>query len=126
MLEGENVTTRFIGLPFVFILIFAVIYFQEWLEHPQRNLTLVYVITFAGLLISLNDLWQNYRIWRVVATAFTFEKVRFDPRDWVVANHPDPVYANLVLAGIILSVVSLGVLLFFTWRSRRESQLQPD
>lgn len=119
LLDAERVSSRFISLPFVFILIFAVIYFNEWLGRPHRNLRLIYLIVASALVINLNDLWQNFRIWRVEAVMNKLKRVKFDPRDWVVANHPDQAYLELVLAGIALSLVSLGVLIFFTWRSRR-------
>ncbi len=119
LLDGERVASRFISLSFVFILIFAVIHFQDWLDQPHHSKTLVYLIVSAGFIISLNDLWQNYRIWGVAETALAFKKVNFHPKAWVVANHPDPAYLGLILAGAALSLVSLGVLLFFTWRSRR-------
>jgi len=121
LLDGESVTTRMISLPFVFILIFAVIHFQGWLDQPHRSAALVYLIISAVIIISLNDLGQNYRIWRVAAAAPTFKKIIFDPRAWTVTNHPDPAYLGLALAGAALSLVSLGVLLFFIWRSRRRA-----
>jgi hypothetical protein len=122
LLDGERVTTRIISLPFVFILIFAVIHFQDWLDRPHRKSTLVHVILGTLLIINLNDLWQNYRIWRVAEVARIINEVDFDPRVWTVANHPDPPYLGLILAGAVLSLVSLGVLLFFTWRSRHRAE----
>ncbi|HLE52041.1 MAG TPA: hypothetical protein VI755_08255 [Anaerolineales bacterium] len=121
LLEGESVTTRIISLPFVFIIIFAVIHFQGWLDQPHRSAALVYLILSTVIIISLNDLGQNYRIWQVAAAAPTFKEIIFDPRAWMVTNHPDPAYLGLLLAGAALSLVSLGVLLFFTWRSRRQT-----
>lgn len=125
LLGGERVSSRFISLPFVFILIFAVIYFQDWLNQPHRSRSLLYVCVSTGIIIGINDLWQNYRIWRVVSAAANFKEQKFDQAVWTVANHPDPVYLGLVLAGVALSLVSLGVLLFFTWRSRRADQGHP-
>ena len=122
LLGGERVSSRFISLPFVFILIFAVIHFQDWLNRQHRSKSLIYVCISTGFIITLNDLWQNYRVWRVVVAAANFKAQKFDQGVWTVANHPDPVYLGLVLAGAALSLVSLGVLLFFAWRSRRADQ----
>jgi len=121
LLGGERVSSRFISLPFVFIIFFAVIYFQDWLNQPHRSKTLVYLIISAGFIISLSDLWQNYRIWRVVAVAPNFKEQKFFPQAWILANHSDPDYLGLILAGAALSLVSLGVLIFFAWRSRRQA-----
>ena len=121
LLEGERLASRIISLPFVFISIFAVIYFQDRLNQPHRNTTLVYTIISSAVIISLNDLWQNYRIWRVAAAARSFDVDMFDPRVWIVTNHPDPPYLGFILVGAALSLVSLGVLLYFTWRSRRQA-----
>ena len=118
LLDGERVSSRIISLPFVFILIFAVIFFKDCLDRPHRNLTLVYLIIGSALIINLNDLWQNYRIWRVAEVVRHLQEAGFVPLDWIVANHPDPPYLGLILAGAFLSLVSLGILLFFTWRSR--------
>jgi len=121
LLDGERVATRIISLPFVFILIFAVIHFNDWLDRPHRNLTLVYLVIGSAIIINLNDLWQNYRIWRVAEVVRHLKETNFDSRAWIVANHPDPAYLGLILAGAILSLVSLGVLVFFTWRSRHQA-----
>jgi hypothetical protein len=110
-----------ISLPFVFILIFAVTHFQDWLDQAQRNASLRYLVVSAAVIIGLNDVWQNYRIWRVAEAAPSFKEEIFDPRAWKVINHADPVYLGLILAGAALSLVSLGVLLYFTWRSRRQA-----
>jgi branched-subunit amino acid transport protein len=117
LLDGERVSTRLISLPFVFICIFAAIHFQDWLNQPKQNKSLVYLVTVAGIIIGVNDLWQNYRVWRVPAAMLNFKEKVFDPRLWTVANHTDPVYLGLIWGGAALSLVSLGVLVFFTWRS---------
>jgi hypothetical protein len=119
LLEGERVSTRIISLPFVFILIFAVIHFQVWLDRPQRITSLIYIIISTTIVISLNDLWENFKVWRVATAALTFKEKIFDPRAWMVANHPDPDYYELLLVGAILSMVSLGVLILLSWRSYR-------
>jgi multisubunit Na+/H+ antiporter MnhC subunit len=118
LLDGERVSTRLISLPFVFICIFAAIHFQDWLNQPRRDKSLVYLVTVAAIIIGLNDLWQNFRVWRVPAAMLNFKEKVFDPRLWTVANHADPLYQGLVLGGAVLSLASLGVLGFFTWRSR--------
>jgi protein-S-isoprenylcysteine O-methyltransferase Ste14 len=122
LLEGERVASRMISLPFVFMLIFAVIYFQDWLDQSPRSAPLRYLVISSAVIIGLNDLWQNYRIWRVAEAAGSFDERIFDPRAWKVINHPDPTYLGLILAGAVLSLVSLGVLLIFAWRSRRADQ----
>jgi len=119
LLDGERVSTRLISLPFVFICIFAAIHFQDWLNQPKRNKSLVALITCSGIIIGMNDLWQNYRVWRVTAVASNFKEKIFAPQVWAVTNHSDPVYLGLVLGGAFLSLASLGLLIFFTWRSHR-------
>jgi hypothetical protein len=119
LLDGERVSTRLISLPFVFICIFAVIYFQEWLDKPGLNRPAAYLVTGAGLLIEMNDLWQNYRTWQVAAAALNFKEKVFDPGVWVLANHADPVYLGLIWGGAALSLASLAALVFFVWREKR-------
>lgn len=121
LLEGERVSARIISLPFVFILIFAVNYLQDWLDKPHRNPTLIFTILGSVIIISMNDLWQNYRIWRVTEVVRNLRQVDFDPRLWIVANRPDPVYLGFILAGATLSLVSLGVLLYFIRKSRQQT-----
>jgi len=60
----------------------------------------VALVTGAGMLIGLNDLWQNYRVWRVPAAALNFKEKIFDPRVWIVANHADPVYLGWSWVGL--------------------------
>jgi hypothetical protein len=114
LLEGERVSTRIISLPFVFILIFAVIHFQVWLDRPHRNLALVYLILGSAIIISLNDLWQNYRIWRVAAVVQSLKEANFDSAGLAGSQSPDPVYQGPILAGVASVTSEPGVLLLFT------------
>src|SRR4030067_130206 len=75
LLEGESVTTRIISLPFVFIIIFAVIHFQGWLDQPHPSAALVYLVICIGIIISLKDLGQTDRLRQVAAAAPTFKEI---------------------------------------------------
>lgn len=120
LLDGERVSTRIISLPLVFILIFAVIYFQAWLDQPHRNASLFTIFISMMIIIGLNDLWENFKVWRVATAALTFKEKLFDPQSWMVANHPDPDYFGLLLVGAALSLISLGVLFLLSRRSHRQ------
>lgn len=125
LLDGERVSSRIISLPFVFLLILAVIEYQRWLEAPHPSRWPIRILTGGAFVIGLHDLWQNFGVWRIQNAAAAFKVKDFASQDWSVTNHPDPAYVNAIIAGAILSLASLAILLFFTFRSRRQASQQP-
>ena len=117
LLAGERVSSRMISLPFIFILILAVIEFQRWLDKPHANIWLVRIPCWALLLVGLHDLWLNFNVWTVSNVASLYTLVHYESGH--VVNHPDPAYYTVIGLGAALSSISLGVLIFFVWREGR-------
>lgn len=120
LLDGERVSSRMISLPFVFLVILAAVELQRWLSLPGREVATTRILTAGALVIGLHDLWQNFDAWQIVRTAAGFAPKEFDASAWFVANHPDLKYTIVLAAGALLSWISLGLLSFLTWRSRRD------
>jgi hypothetical protein len=122
LIEGERVASRIASLAFVILLILAVIEFQRWLDAWKFSAGVT--LTFAaGLVLIANDIWQNFRFWRIVDAYDKFEVKEFIPAQWMVANHPDPQYFNILWLGLVISVISLGAVLFFAWKEDRRRSI---
>lgn len=119
ILAGERVTSRMIILPFVLVILLGAAYFQRWLDarrgsHPAAKWALV-----GAVVLLLSDLWQHIKVWRVNVAADAFPDVPVDLAQKVVANHADPAYTNLLIAGAALTVLAAAFLIFMAIRERR-------
>jgi hypothetical protein len=117
LIQGERVSSRIIIIPFLFILIFAVVEFQRWLEQPHRHLSRLYILVGGAAMVGLHDLWQNFLVWRVWKAASTFKPATFTPQTWLAANYYDLGYSLRLGIGLGVSVLTLALLLFLTWRA---------
>jgi hypothetical protein len=125
LLEGERVASRIISLPFVFILIFAVIGLQSWLDQTNKEKTLLRLAALGLMVIECHDLWQNFKTWTPVSAAQAVILSPFNSSHWVVANHPDPAYTTAVIVGTVVSSFSIALVLFLALRFHRQSLKTP-
>lgn len=126
LFTGERVSTRIISLVFTFILIIAAAECQKWLNQRQPIPALYGGVSF-GLLLLAHDLWQNLTLWKINSSAEYFIKAPFDPPHWTVNNNiNDRGYFFMILAGLLISLVSLGVLAFLTWRENKKQIARVD
>lgn len=118
LITGERISSRIISLAFVIVLVLAVIQLQRWIERsrfsPALNLTWM-----AAFVWTANDLWQNFRLWRIIDAYDKFELKVFSPARYTVANHPDAQYFTVLWIGLALSLAALGLLFFFSSRERK-------
>lgn len=126
LLTGERVITRLISIPFVFLVILAVIVFQRWLDERHFGLYPRLALG-AGMLLIFHDLWENIRAWQVSNATLTFTKhMDFLSRDWYVANHADPDYIRTIVIGAAISVISMVILLVLARREKRQEKLEVE
>jgi len=122
LLAGERVASRLISLPFVFLLIFATIQLQHWLNQKKSSpLMQLGMLGLVGVLFQ--DLLFYLLVWRVDNVAPNLPQASVDLSIKVVANHPDPVYTTSLLAGAIISVISLLILFFLAFRSQKSPEI---
>ncbi len=116
LLEGEHISSRIICLPFVFILLFAVIEFQRWLNQPRTNGRLVRFAAVGLLLIGWHDLWINFKLWLPARLGKIYPPLPFDRPYWTIANHSDPAYITALAVGGAVSILSIALLIFLVFR----------
>ncbi len=125
LLDGERVSSRILSLPFVFILIFAVIELQRWMEQTSKRGIFLQLGALGLLLVEGHDLWQNFKLWTPLSAADAQVLVPFVSSQWVVVNRPDPVYILMIIAGSVISGISIALVLFLAWRSHRQVSASP-
>jgi hypothetical protein len=116
LLAGERVSSRFISLPFAFLLILAAIEFQHWLDEKPKPVVAIRLAWLGVFAVIFNDLWQHLKVWQVTATLPFFPVTPVNLAIKVVANHADPPYIAAIAVGAAVTLVSLFALLFLTWR----------
>ena len=109
LINGERVSARLITLPFILLILAAVVAFQRFADgHSQSGL--LRWGCMAGLLLLFQDLLQHLKLWRVNVAAEYFPVTPVNLAIKVVSNHVDAVYTNLLLVGLGISVV-MGVII---------------
>ena len=122
VLSSERVSARMIVLPFVVLLLLAVLMFQHWLETHAHSTLLRLGMLLAGVVL-LNDLWQNLKLWRVNVAAQAFPVTPVNLALKVVANHADAAYTNLLAVGAGITLVTAVLLVGMAWREKRAQNL---
>jgi len=121
LITGERVSSRMIILPFLFVLTLAVIELQRTLDRTEIR-PAVKALAPLSLVILANDLWQNFRLWRLRDASKAFEIKILDTAQFVSANHPDPDYFNMLWIGTGLSLAALILLIIFVRREKKKNR----
>ncbi len=119
LLNGERVSSRIIIIPFLFLLLLAVIGFQRWIGEQRVTIPRALMFLMA-LLVGAHDLMENLRAWNVFTASNAFvDQFAFTPGAYYVANHPDTPYILILSIGASISLASLVCLLILVWREKR-------
>ena len=111
---AERVPSRFFVLPFLFLLVFAVIALQHWLDSERRSTGTRYLLIVGMIAIAL-DLLQHSRVWRPRAAQLLFKN--FSPNmTFAIDNRPDSSYENALIAGAAVTMIALT---YCVWRLLR-------
>jgi hypothetical protein len=111
---AERVSSRFFVLPFLFLIVFAVMALQHWL-NSRRQSTGIMMLLIAGLFATALDLWQHSRVWRPSAAQLGFKLIY--PNMLVsIENRLDPAYVNALIAGATITAIAL---IYCAWRLLR-------
>ena len=118
---AERVSSRFFVLPFLFLILFAVIGLQRWLDS-QRLGNGARLLLVAGLIAIALDLWQHSRVWRPSAAQLGFEV--YSPNLLVyIENRPDPAYYNALIVGAAITLIAMA---YSAWRLLRVPKGTPS
>lgn len=119
LFSGERVSSRFLFLPFFFLLTAGVAALQQWLKGKPFRKKGNIVLT-AALIPTVIELLLHLNTWKVTEAVKGFPYTYTDLSIKVVANHPDQPYTTGLLIGFIISVISAVVLLFCAIGVRNE------
>ena len=123
LLTAERVSSRFIILPFVVVIIIAALNLQRWLDRPGVGFVPRLALV-ALLAITAANLAQHLRAWKVTAAAQGFPFTDVDLSIKTVSNHPDPQYFLVVGIGAGLTTLVGAFLLAMAWRERRQEAMR--
>jgi len=123
LFSGERVSARIIDVPFVFLLIVAVYYFQKWLN--ERRHALPFYVGITGLFFwMVHDLYINSDLWSLDMMGLLFAPTELDFSQMnLVSNHPDPAYFNVFYLGLAITLLSMVILLFLSVREYRQKRV---
>lgn len=122
MLEAERYAARMFSLPLSLFIVLAAAAMDRYLKQAavslwQRALTLV-ALAFVAI-----DVAASVRLWRVRVSSGLFGHTELDASIAAVVDRADPVYANTVVAGLGISIVTAIVLLVLAGRERQRNRL---
>ena len=110
LFSGERVSSRFLILPFVFILAAGLGALQMAIRKRSFAGPANSLLTL-GLVPGVWALWKHLNAWKVTEAVKGFPYTYTDLSIKVVANHPDPAYTRGLLIGLAVTIISAaGVL----------------
>jgi hypothetical protein len=123
LFQGERVISRMIDVPFVFLLIVAVFYFQKWLSG--RKHALPFYVGIAGLFLwMVHDLRINSNLWSLDKLALISDLTQLDFSQMnLVSNHPDPVYFTVFYLGLAITLITMATLLYLSLREYKRKRV---
>jgi len=119
ILQGERVSTRIIAVGLSFLIVIAAERLQRRLEFPNGNQT-PRLLAVLGLGITFNELWHSISMWNVLAAEKFSWWIYFDRSKWFVANvYTDTQYIQMLIVGLVISILVFLVLVYMLSRERR-------
>jgi hypothetical protein len=125
LLIGERVSSRMIIIPFIMVLFIAVIYFQRALMSGQPSRAF-HMSSFILMLVTVYDLWQHMRAWRVTTAVNAFPFTPVDLSIKLVGNHPDAPYFRMITIGALISLATGIFLIFQMLREHSKATINID
>ena len=117
---GERISSRFLFLPFFFIVIAGISALQRFLNakayRTAGNILLGLLIIPAGVL-----LWNHLQAWRVMEAVKSFPYTYTDLSLKTVANHPDRPYTTGLLIGFAVTAATAVLLILRAKKSSRQA-----
>ena len=115
LFSGERVSSRFLLLPFLFVLTAGTAALQQWLKGKriEKGLNLAMCL---GLIPALAELWIHLNTWKVTEAFQAFPYTHTDLTIKIVANHPDQPYTTGLLIGAAVSIISGILIIFRVWK----------
>jgi hypothetical protein len=118
-MDSQRAPSRFILIPFVFLIVLASIQLQKWIKGRNYEGWMERVAMASGLVFIGVDLFEHSRAWRLATMS---SKVLEKFTDVVVVplvNRPDPAYVASIITGVALTMIAFILLVVFTLRERK-------
>ena len=112
LFSGERVSSRFLILPVIFVLIAG----MAALQRLIRGKAALNMLLTAAMIPAVVFLGKHLSTWKVTEAAKAYPKMNVDLALKTVANHPDQPYTTGLLIGLGITLVSGAVIL---WRAKR-------
>ncbi len=122
LISGERVSSRMIIIPFIIVLLMAVLYFQRALlsKRLPQAFHLVIIVLMG---VTITDLWRHMRAWRVTTAVQAFPVTPVDLAIKVVGNHPDAPYFWMIGIGALITLITAVGLLYLARAERSQVHL---
>lgn len=105
LFSGERVSSRFLLLPFVFLLIAGICALQTFLMKKSYG-NWVCILLTVGIIPVFLELWMHLNSWKVTEAVKGFPYTYTDLSIKVVANHPDRPYTTGLLIGTAVTLLT--------------------
>jgi hypothetical protein len=122
LLQGERATSRMFALVLVFLAILAMTHLDRWLRDAfdKTALTRAHGVALAALIFLAIDLSASVRLQRVAISSGLFGRSPFNMA--VLSHVSDPIYSEVIAAGVLVSVTTAALLVVLVWRESRPGQ----
>ena len=118
LFSGERVSSRFLILPFIFILIAGTAALQRFLERKSFR-TGGYIVLSLAVIPLTAEIGKHLDRWKDTETVKGFPYTYTDLSIKTVANHPDRPYTTGLLIGAVVTVLS-GILILLRAKKSRD------
>ena len=118
LFSGERVSSRFLILPFIFILIAGTAALQRFLERKSFR-TGGYIVLSLAVIPLTAEIGKHLDRWKVTEAVKGFPYTYTDLSIKTVANHPDRPYTTGLLIGAVVIVLS-GILILLRAKKSRD------
>jgi len=121
--DSERISSRFFILPLVFLIFLGSIHLQDYFTKQGTRPITQRIFSLGLLALLIHDLFQHSRLWRVRNMYTLFVSARVDIRANVL-DHPDPPYITALIAGGVVSLLTLAILLLLSLLQYRSNRLK--
>lgn len=114
--RSERVISRMVSIPITMLMFVAAIFFDKWFQ--QKTIKMRWLFG-AGLILLVNDLREHMRVWNIQNIVPEFAQVELQFAKIMLNNHPDPTYFQILLLGLLLTILTALTLTLLVLRTRK-------
>src|SRR5258708_15664823 len=121
-MDADRASSRFLAVPFIFLIVLAVIQFQAWMDEWDPNGWEKNFFVLLGMGLMAYDLIVNSRIWQV--ENYSQSARATGVIQVAVGNYSDPPYIATLVIGFTSTTLTVLVLAFLSYREGRAGSLK--